>query len=74
MRQELRPANLDFAAIRREAEAAAKDFLENRWESYLEMVRQVEAFPENQTGSDKTWIALATATRREHYRNAKQAA
>ncbi|NJL27937.1 MAG: hypothetical protein HC897_08575 [Thermoanaerobaculia bacterium] len=61
---------LDFTAIRREAEAAARDFLENRWEAYLEMIRKVEALPENQSGRDKGWVERATATLRRHYRSA----
>jgi hypothetical protein len=61
--------SLDFPAIRREAEAAAREFLENRRDAYLEKIREVEALPENQSGADNTWVDLATAARRRHYRN-----
>ncbi len=61
---------IDFAAVRREAEAAAEEFLSQRWDQYLEMVRQVEALPGNQSGTDKTWVDEATEAYRQHYRSA----
>lgn len=70
MNQPERPS-LDFAAIRLEAEAAARDFLENRWEGYLELVRRAEALPENQNGADKSWVDRADAAWREHYRTTR---
>ena len=73
MRQEMRPPGLDFETIRREADAAAKDFLDNRWDAYMAKVRRVEGFPENQNGSDKTWVDQATAAWRHHYRHTRQA-
>lgn len=59
---------IDFAAIRREAEAAAEELLSQRWDSYLEKVRRVEALPENQSGADKSWVARATEGYRRYYR------
>ncbi len=59
---------IDFAAIRRQAEAAGEEFLNQRWDSYLEKVRQVEALPENQSGADKSWVDEASEQYREHYR------
>ncbi len=44
-------------AIRARADAIKVDFLENRWDRYLEMVRRLEAHPENREGADKTWVA-----------------
>ncbi len=61
---------IDFATIRREAEAAAGAFLSQRWDNYLEMVRKVEALPQNQSGTDKSWVDKATAAYRQHYRSA----
>ncbi len=55
----------DFDAIRQQAEAAAKDFLENRYEAYLENVKRVEALPENQSGADKTWVEEACEQHRQ---------
>lgn len=72
MRQETRPPGLDFEAIRREADAAVKDFLENRWDAYMANVRRLEALPENQSGSDKSWVDRATAAWRRHYKNTRQ--
>lgn len=61
---------IDFAAIRKEAEAAAEEFLSQRWDNYIEMVRRVEALPENQSGADKTWVGKATEAYRQFYRSA----
>ncbi len=55
----------DFEAIRKQAEAAAKDFLENRYEAYLENIKRVEALPENQSGADKTWVEEACERHRQ---------
>ncbi len=59
---------IDFAAIRRESETAAEEFLSQRWDRYLEMVRRVEALPENQSGADKSWVEEASEQYRQHYR------
>ncbi len=59
---------IDFAAIRREAEAATEEFLNQRWDSYLEKVRRVEALPDNQNGADKSWVDKATEAYRQLYR------
>ncbi len=61
---------IDFAAIRREAAAAAEEFLNQRWDAYIKMVRRVEALPENQSGADKNWVERASEAYRQHYRNA----
>jgi hypothetical protein len=63
--------SLDFVEIRRLADAAARDFLEHRWEAYLAMAERVEALPENQSGSDKSWVARADRAHREQIRSAR---
>ena len=63
--------HLDFAEIRRLADAAARDFLENRWQAYIAMVERVEALPENQSGADKSWVERADRAHREQIRNAR---
>lgn len=62
--------NLPFAEIRRLADAAARDFLEHRWEAYLAMAERVEALPQNQSGADKSWVARADRAHREQIRTA----
>lgn len=62
----------DWAAIRRDAEAAARDLLDHRWDAYMAMVRRIEERPENRSGADKTWVSKASAAWREHYRNARK--
>lgn len=47
---------LDWDAVRSDAQEAARDFLENRWEAYLAMIEKVEAQPGNQQGADKTLV------------------
>ncbi len=56
--------------LRARADAIKADFLENRWERYIEMVRRLEAHPENREGADKTWVARAREQYRQHFRNA----
>lgn len=63
---------IDFEAIRSAARAAAEDFLENRYAAYLEMIEQVEAWPENQSGADKTWVEKADEEHRRQYRNVQR--
>ena len=46
------------------------DFLANRYDRYLEMVRQLEDHPENQDGADKTWVAQALEQYRQHFQHA----
>jgi hypothetical protein len=41
-------------------------------EDYLRMVEEVESAPENQTGSDKTWVELVFRQSREHFANARR--
>lgn len=60
---------LDFEEIGRDAQAAVEDFLTHRWDAYLEAVRRIEALPENQSGTDKTWVDRARAAYYERYRN-----
>ena len=43
--------------LRARADAIKVEFLENRWDRYLAMVRRLEAHPENLEGADKTWVA-----------------
>jgi len=50
--------------------AIRADFFTNRWEKYMEMVRWLEAHPENRDGADKTWVARATEAYRTHFRRA----
>jgi len=61
--------SLDFDAIRRDADAAMEDFFANRWDDYLEAVRELEALPENQSGADKSWVLEARELYRARYRN-----
>jgi hypothetical protein len=61
---------LDLEPIRRQAAEAARDFFEKRFDSYLDLVRQVEAWPENQSGADKGWVEEASEEYWSHYRNA----
>ncbi len=56
--------------LRARADAIKTDFLDNRWERYMEMVRRLEAHPENREGADKTWVARATEEYRRHFRHA----
>jgi hypothetical protein len=41
-------------------------------EEYLRAVRQVEALPANQDGSDKTWVERVLRESREHYTKARR--
>jgi hypothetical protein len=63
---------LDFEAIRRRASAAAEDFRRDRYAAYLEMIEQVEAWPENQSGADKSWVERADEEHRRQYRAARR--
>ncbi len=56
--------------LRARADAIKADLLENRLERYIEMVRRLEAHPENREGADKTWVARAREQYRQHFRNA----
>jgi hypothetical protein len=40
---------------------------------YLRDVARCEALPENQDGSDKSWVETARRQFRQHYENAKRA-
>lgn len=60
---------LDFEEIRRLAQTEADRLLNERFDSYLEMVRQVENLPENQSGADKTWVERASHAYARHYSN-----
>lgn len=63
--------SLDFDEIRRLADAAARDFLDNRWEAYLAMADRVEALPQNQSGADKSWVERAEQAHRQQVRGAR---
>lgn len=63
--------DLDWNEIRRLAEAAARDLLENRWAEYMDMARRVEALPQNQNGADKSWVERADRAHREQLRVAR---
>jgi len=63
---------LDWEAIRHNADAAVRDFVQNRWEVYLAMVERVEAWPENQDGADKTWVEWVTEICRRHYQTVRR--
>ena len=39
---------------------------------YLDAIARCEALPENQNGSDKTWVERSRRQFREHYTRAKQ--
>jgi hypothetical protein len=39
---------------------------------YLRAVKQIESLPENQDGSDKTWVERAQREFREHYAKARR--
>ena len=67
----LKPVILDFDEIRRLADAAARDFLDHRWEAYLALAERVEALPENQSGADKSWVARADRAHRQQLRDAR---
>jgi hypothetical protein len=41
-------------------------------EAYLRAIERVEALPENQSGSDKTWVVEAQRQFREHFRRARR--
>jgi len=36
-------------------------------DEYLELLRRVEDLPQNQSGTDKTWVESAIREYREHY-------
>ena len=40
-------------------------------EEYLELVRRVEDLPQNQSGTDKTWVHDADRAAQEHFRQAR---
>jgi hypothetical protein len=40
--------------------------------AYLRAVERVEALPENQSGSDKSWVSDAQRQFREHFRRARR--
>ncbi len=54
-------SGLDWDAIRREAGAAAREFLEKDWEPYLARIKKLEDRQENQGGADKSWVERATS-------------
>ena len=56
--------------LRARADAVKADFLENRWQRYMELIHRLEAHPENRDGADKTWVARATEQYRQHFRHA----
>lgn len=56
--------------LRARADAIKADFLENRWDRYMAMVRRLEAHPENREGADKTWVAQAKGQYQRHFRHA----
>ncbi len=56
--------------LRARADAVKADFLEHRWERYMELARRLEAHLENRDGADKTWVARATEEYRQHFRHA----
>jgi hypothetical protein len=41
-------------------------------EEYLQAVRQVEALPESQDGTDKTWVERVVRQSREHFAAARR--
>jgi hypothetical protein len=41
-------------------------------DDYLRAIAIVEALPQNQSGSDKTWVHRVEHAFREHYRNARR--
>lgn len=41
-------------------------------DAYLRAVERVEALPENQSGSDKTWVHDAQRQFREHFKRARR--
>ena len=56
--------------LRARADAIKADFLENRWERYMEMVHRLESHPENQDGADKTWVARLVKSYQDLFRKA----
>ncbi len=56
--------------LRARADEIKADFLENRWQRYMAMVRRLEAHPENREGADKTWVDRAREQYRQHFRHA----
>jgi hypothetical protein len=39
-------------------------------ESYLAAISRIEALPQNQSGSDKTWVELTLEESRQHFAKA----
>lgn len=40
--------------------------------AYLRLIEMVESLPENQTGSDKTWVETLLRESREHFEKARR--
>lgn len=66
-------SGMDWDAIRREADAAAREFLDKDWGPYLAKVEKIEARPDNQNGADKSWVERALAIHRAHLRSVLRA-
>lgn len=47
-------------------------FLIEGYAAYMDRVRELESHPENQDGSDKTWVEKAMWECQMHYRRAEQ--
>jgi hypothetical protein len=43
-----------------------------RLDHHRQLIRLVEAHPENRSGADKTWVELAMREYQEHYRKASR--
>lgn len=60
----------DGLRILREAAEQAAELRIELTDDYRELIAQVEAMAENQTGADKSWVARLLDWSTEHYTNA----
>ena len=60
----------DGLRILREAAERAAEIRIDLTDDYLALIAQVEAMPENQAGSDKSWVARLLGWSAEHYAKA----
>ena len=67
----MRPTLEDGLRALAEATELARYIRVDLTDEYLELIALVEAFPQNQSGADKSWVERSARVFREHYRQAK---
>ena len=66
------PSLEDALRMLREAAEQAPFIRVELDEEYLRYIAAVEALPQNQSGTDKTWVERSDRAFREHYRHVRR--